>query len=118
VHALAGQQQVEAVSGSIVSADHSARLDRATASRLLTSSISTIWAAVVKAASTADLSPPRTGTTDYPALRPTIAAPARRAPHQRRDCLGFSTRRLRHLQFQPHPGRHRGEARMVLLTNK
>src|SRR5207248_3332071 len=21
-------------------------------------------------------------------------------------CLGFSTRRLRHLQFQPHPGRH------------
>src|SRR6202040_410208 len=26
---------------------------------------------------------------------------------KRRDCLGFSTRRLRHLQFQPHPGRHR-----------
>src|SRR6516165_9404429 len=25
---------------------------------------------------------------------------------QRRDRLGFSTRRLRHLQFQPHPGRH------------
>src|SRR5271166_6587611 len=25
---------------------------------------------------------------------------------KRRDCLGFSTRRLRHLQFQPHPGRH------------
>jgi len=27
---------------------------------------------------------------------------------QRRDRLGFSTRRLRHLQFQPHSGRHRG----------
>jgi hypothetical protein len=26
---------------------------------------------------------------------------------KRRDCLGFSTRRLRHLQFQPHLGRHR-----------
>jgi len=26
---------------------------------------------------------------------------------QRRDLLGFSTRRLRHLQFQPHSGRHR-----------
>src|ERR1700730_15129927 len=26
---------------------------------------------------------------------------------QRRDRLGFSTRRLRHLQFQPHSGRHR-----------
>src|SRR6267143_4639774 len=25
---------------------------------------------------------------------------------KRRDCLGFRTRRLRHLQFQPHPGRH------------
>src|SRR5215472_1255318 len=25
---------------------------------------------------------------------------------KRRDYLGFSTRRLRHLQFQPHPGRH------------
>src|SRR6267378_951070 len=27
---------------------------------------------------------------------------------KRRDCLGFRTRRLRYLQFQPHPGRHRG----------
>src|ERR1700739_1994039 len=26
--------------------------------------------------------------------------------HQRQDRLGFSTRRLRHLQFQPNPGRH------------
>src|SRR5437667_12069972 len=25
---------------------------------------------------------------------------------KRRDCLRFNTRRLRHLQFQPHPGRH------------
>src|SRR6267378_4159521 len=25
---------------------------------------------------------------------------------KRRDCLGFRTPRLRHLQFQPHPGRH------------
>jgi len=28
---------------------------------------------------------------------------------QRRDLLGFSTRRLRHLQFQPHSGRHPAE---------
>src|SRR6516225_4225599 len=30
---------------------------------------------------------------------------------QRRDRLGFSTRRLRHLQFQPHPGRHPRQSR-------
>jgi 4-hydroxyphenylacetate 3-monooxygenase len=29
-----------------------------------------------------------------------------RPAHQRRDRLGFNTRRLRHLEFQPHPGRH------------
>src|SRR5690348_103183 len=32
---------------------------------------------------------------------------------KRRDCLGFSTRRLRHLQFQPHPGRHLGPFRVL-----
>ena len=32
----------------------------------------------------------------------TIVALQRQTP----NCLGFSTRRLRHLQFQPHPGRH------------
>jgi hypothetical protein len=36
---------------------------------------------------------------------------------QRRDRLGFSTRRLRHLQFQPHPGRHLITIRKILITS-
>ena len=35
---------------------------------------------------------------------------------QRRDRLGFSTRRLRHLQFQPHSGRHQAIRLLILLA--
>jgi len=37
---------------------------------------------------------------------------------QRRDRLGFSTRRLRHLQFQPHSGRHRAAGRPSLMRKR
>src|SRR5438876_7993014 len=39
-----------------------------------------------------------------------VTLPFRRAPpaDERRHCFGFSTRRLRHLQLQPHPGGHPG----------
>ena len=40
---------------------------------------------------------------------PTLVFVCTKSPpaHQRRDCLGFITRRPRPLQFQPHPERHR-----------
>jgi len=31
--------------------------------------------------------------------------------------LGFSTRRLRHLQFQPHPGRHQSTRASQLIAS-
>src|SRR5713101_6156053 len=36
---------------------------------------------------------------------------------KRRHCLGFSTRRLRHIQFQPHPGRHHADADGPVLAH-
>jgi hypothetical protein len=56
-HALAGQQQIERVGGSIVSADRGARLDRSDDQAVVDRLDSTMWAAFAKAASTDDLSP-------------------------------------------------------------